>query len=116
MGVQMPRNTSSQGVSPAFAKQAFAKGSAHEGRLQAAQALELGDLVYIPGHVMLSLGQWQGQPWVIHDVLGMSYHKADGSTAHVKLNAVSVTPLLPMLAGKDSTFIDHMTSIVRMRP
>jgi cell wall-associated NlpC family hydrolase len=116
MGVQMPRNTSSQGVSPAFAKQAFAKGSAHEGRLQAAQALELGDLVYIPGHVMLSLGQWQGQPWVIHDVLGMSYYKADGSTAHVKLNAVSVTPLLPMLAGKDSTFIDHMTSIVRMRP
>ncbi|MGN2243985.1 SH3 domain-containing protein [Frateuria sp. GZRR33] len=116
MGVEMPRNTSSQGVSPAFAKQAFGTDSAHEDRLQAAQALELGDLVYIPGHVMMSLGQWQGQPWVIHDVLGMSYHKADGSTAHVKLNAVSVTPLLPMLYGKDSTFIDHMTSIVRMRP
>jgi cell wall-associated NlpC family hydrolase len=116
MGVQMPRNTSSQGVSPAFAKQAFAKGSPHEERLRAATGLELGDLVYIPGHVMLSLGQWQGQPWVIHDVLGMSYHKADGSIAHVKLNAVSVTPLLPMLAGKDDTFIDHMTSIVRMRP
>jgi hypothetical protein len=53
---------------------------------------------------------------VIHDVLGMSYRKADGTTARVKLNAVSVTPLLPMLYGKDSTFIDHMTSIVRMRP
>lgn len=116
MGVQMPRNTSSQGVSPAFARQAFSKDSTHEQRLRAAQDLRLGDLIFIPGHVMLSLGQWQGQPWVIHDVLGMSYRKADGSTAHVKLNAVSVTPLLPMLAGKDSTFIDHMTSIVRMRP
>lgn len=116
MGVQMPRNTSSQGVSPAFAKQGFGNDSTHEERLRAAEQLELGDLVYIPGHVMMSLGQWQGQPWMIHDVLGMSYRKADGSVAHVKLNAVSVTPLLPMLYGKDSTFIDHMTSIVRMRP
>ena len=49
-------------------------------------------------------------------VLGLSYRKADGSTARVTLNAVSVTPLLPMLYGKDSTFIDHMTSNVRMRP
>ena len=78
--------------------------------------MQVGDLIYIPGHVMMVLGQWQGQPWVIHDVLGMSYLKPDGSTAHVKLNAVSVTPLLPMLYGKDgTTFIDHMTSIVRMR-
>jgi cell wall-associated NlpC family hydrolase len=116
MGVEMPRNTSSQGVSPALAKLAFSKASTHDERLRAAHALQLGDMVYIPGHVMLSLGQWKGQPWVIHDVLGMSYRKADGSTAHVTLNAVSVTPLLPMLYGKDSTFIDHMTSNVRMRP
>jgi len=116
MGLEMPRNTSSQGVSPAFAKHTFTGSSSHEERLRAAHALQLGDLVYIPGHVMMSLGQWKGQPWVIHDVLGMSYRKADGSTARVTLNAVSVTPLLPMLYGKDSTFIDHMTSNVRMRP
>lgn len=116
MGVEMPRNTSSQGVSPAFAKQTFGKASTHAERLQAAHALKVGDLVYIPGHVMMALGQWQGQPWMIHDVLGMSYRKADGSTARIKLNAVSVTPLLPMLYGRDSTFIDHMTSNVRMRP
>ncbi|SFK47192.1 SH3 domain-containing protein [Rhodanobacter glycinis] len=116
MGVQMPRNTSDQGVSPALAHRLFTAADSHEVRLKAAMQLRLGDLVYIPGHVMMVLGQWQGQPWVIHDVLGMSYLKPDGSTAHVKLNAVSVTPLLPMLYGKDgTTFIDHMTSIVRMR-
>lgn len=117
MGVQMPRNTSAQGVSPALRHRLFTAADSHEARLQAALQLKLGDLVYIPGHVMMVLGQWQGQPWVIHDVLGMSYRRPDGSTAHVKLNAVSVTPLLPMLYGKDgSTFIDHMTSIVRIRP
>ena len=116
MGVDMPRNTSRQAISPALAKQVFSKASTHAERLRAAHALKLGDLIYIPGHVMMSLGQWQGQPWVIHDVLGMSYRKPDGSIAQVKLNAVSITPLLPMRYGKDSTFIDHMTSIVRMRP
>jgi cell wall-associated NlpC family hydrolase len=115
MGVDMPRNTSRQAVSPALAKQVFDKAATHDQRLRAAQALEVGDLIYIPGHVMLALGQWQGQPWVIHDVLGMSYRRADGTRAHIKLNAVSVTPLLPMGYGKDSTFIDHMTSIVRIR-
>jgi cell wall-associated NlpC family hydrolase len=116
MGVDMPRNTSRQAISPALAKQVFSKASTHEERLRAAQALQLGDLIYIPGHVMLALGQWQGQPWVIHDVLGMSYRKPDGTRAHIKLNAVSVTPLLPMGYGKDSTFIENMTSIVRIRP
>ena len=40
---------------------------------------------------------------MIHDVLGMSYRQADGSMRRVKLNAVSVTPLLPMLYGKDGS-------------
>jgi len=116
MGVQMPRNTGDQARSPALEHRLFGAADSHAVRLQAAMQLRLGDLVYIPGHVMMVLGQWQGQPWVIHDVLGMSYRKPGGSIAHVKLNAVSVTPLLPMLYGEDgSTFIDHMTSIVRIR-
>lgn len=116
MGVQMPRNTSRQAISPALDHRTFTDRDSHAARLEAAMALKVGDLVYIPGHVMLVIGQWQGQPWVIHDVLGMSYRLPDGSTRHVKLNAVSVTPLLPMLYGKDgSTFIDHMTSIVHIR-
>ncbi|MGA0586986.1 SH3 domain-containing protein [Dyella sp. KRB-257] len=116
MGVQMPRNTSRQAISPALDHRAFTARDDHAERLKAAMALKVGDLVYIPGHVMMVIGQWQGQPWVIHDVLSMSYRQGDGSTRHVKLNAVSVTPLLPMLYGKDgSTFIDHMTSIVRIR-
>jgi len=116
MGVEMPRNTSKQAISPALEHRAFTDKDSHEARLEAAHALQVGDMVYIPGHVMMVIGQYQGQPWVIHDVGGMSYHKADGSTAHIKLNSVSVTPLLPMLYGSDgSTFIDHMTSIVRIR-
>ncbi|KRE97044.1 NlpC-P60 family protein [Frateuria sp. Soil773] len=115
MGVQMPRNTSRQAVSPALAHRAFTAADSHEARLAAARALQVGDLVYIPGHVMMVIGQRDGQPYVIHDVGGMTYAQADGSLRHVKLNAVSVTPLLPMLTGRRKPYIDIMTSIVRIR-
>ena len=115
MGVQMPRNTGDQAKSPALPHRLFTDADNHEARLKAALQLQRGDLVYIPGHVMMVLGQWQGQPWVIHDVGGISYRRPDGTVADVNLNSVAVTPLLPLLYGKDgSTFIDHMTSIVYM--
>ncbi|MGN6383212.1 MAG: C40 family peptidase, partial [Dyella sp.] len=113
MGVQMPRNTGDQAKSPALPHRLFTAAENHEARLKAALQLQRGDLVYIPGHVMMVLGQWQGQPWVIHDVGSISYRKPDGTVAEINLNSVSVTPLLPLLYGKDgSSFIDHMTSIV----
>ena len=115
MGVQMPRNTSKQAISPALAHRVFTDKDSRQERIAAAYALQTGDLVYIPGHVMMVLGQFNGQPYVIHDVGGMSYRKADGSKARIKLNAVSVTPLLPLLFNDRQTFVDRMTSIVRIR-
>lgn len=115
MGVQMPRNTSRQAISPALEHRTFTTKDSREERLKAAQALQVGDLVYIPGHVMMVIGQLHGQPYVIHDAGGMTYRKADGSKARVRLNAVSVTPLLPMLFNDKQSYVDRMTSIVRIR-
>ncbi|HTM29127.1 MAG TPA: NlpC/P60 family protein, partial [Rhodanobacter sp.] len=115
MGVKMPRNTSKQAISPAFERTVFTAASSRAERLRAAHALQVGDLVYIPGHVMLVIGQIDGQPYVIHDVGGMRYRKADGGSVHIKLNAVSVTPLLPLQFNAEQTYVERMTSIVRMR-
>ena len=115
MGVQMPRNTSKQAISPALEHRLFTGRDNREARIKAAHELQVGDLVYIPGHVMMVIGRVDSQPYVIHDVGGMSYRKSDGSIAHIKLNAVSVTPLLPMLFNDHQTFVDRMTSIVRIR-
>lgn len=115
MGVEMPRNTSRQAISPALEHRAFTAKDSREERIKAAQALQVGDLVYIPGHVMMVIGRLHGQPYVIHDTGGMSYRKADGSKARIKLNAVSVTPLLPLLYNDRQTYVERMTSIVRIR-
>lgn len=116
MGVQLPRNTRDQAVSPALDKRLFGERDDHAARLAAARALEVGDLVYIPGHVMMVIGRIDGEPWVIHDTTGISYLDAAGKLAREHLNAVSVTPLLPLQSGPDHTYIDRMTSIVRFRP
>lgn len=116
MGVQMPRNTSDQGVSPAFAKRVFQEADDSAERSRAARESRVGDLVYIPGHVMLVIGSIDGDPWVIHDTTGISYHRADGSMARVPLNAVSVTPLMPLQFDDTHTYAERMRSIVHMPP
>jgi cell wall-associated NlpC family hydrolase len=115
VGVQMPRNTGDQAKSPGLDHTLYSDKDSHDARVKAAMALQPGDLVYIPGHVMMVIGNLDGQPYVIHDVGGMSYRQADGSMRRVKLNAVSVTPLLPMMFNDTQTFVDRMTSIVRIR-
>ncbi|MDF4002225.1 SH3 domain-containing protein [Luteibacter sp. PPL552] len=116
MGVQMPRNTGDQARSPGLDHTIYTANDTHDARIAAAMALDVGDLVYIPGHVMMVIGRIDGQPYVIHDVSGIRYRGPDGTLRHVKLNAVSVTPLLPLMYDERTSFVDRMTSIVRIRP
>ncbi|MCB1742835.1 MAG: SH3 domain-containing protein [Gammaproteobacteria bacterium] len=113
MGLTLPRNTSDQAVSPVFPHQRFDAASSDDDRRRAVANLDVGDLVYIPGHVMMVIGQAHGRHYVIHDVSGISYRQPDGSRRRIKLNAVSVTPLEPLMFNDNERYIDRMTSIVR---
>ena len=113
MGIELPRNTSAQAVSPVFARTAFTADDTREARMAAVAALDIGDLIYIPGHVMMFLGTVDGQPWVIHDTNGGTMLGADGTPRALALNGVSITPLLPLRFGAEHDYVDRITSIVR---
>ena len=113
-GVQLPRNTRDQGVSPALNRIAFTADDDHEKRLAVLRELQVGDLVYIPGHVMMVIGQDGGGPYVIHDTTGITYRDAEGVPTRVRLNGVSVTPVLPLLDGKEQSRVDRIYSIQRI--
>jgi hypothetical protein len=115
MGVLMPRNTSDQGVSPAFNRIHFEPGDGRDKRMAAVAALQVGDLVYIPGHVMMVIGRIGDVPYMIHDTNGGSYLGTDGQLHSMHLNAVSVTPLTPLQFNATQTYIDRITNIVRIR-
>ena len=113
MGIELPRNTRAQAVSPVFERTPFKPEDSREARMAAVAALDIGDLIYIPGHVMMFLGTIDGQPWVIHDTNGGTVLGADGKPRSLALNGVSITPLLPMRFGEDHDYVDRITSIVR---
>ena len=115
-GVQLPRNTSDQSVSPALNRLAFDAGDNRDKRMDAAAELQVGDLVYIPGHVMMVIGHDNGMPYVIHDTNGGSWLGADGKLVRGHLNGVSVTPLTPLRFNVSQTYVDRMTNIQRIRP
>ena len=115
MGVLLPRNTSAQAISPALDRVPLAEADAAT-RQQAVAALDVGDLIYIPGHVMMAIGQVDGTTWLIHDTNGGSWLDANGQRVRAALNGVSVTPLQPMMASDTATYIDRITNIQRIRP
>ncbi|NUT13611.1 MAG: NlpC-P60 family protein [Cupriavidus sp.] len=116
MGVELPRNTSDQAVSPALNRIALSDKDSRARRLQIAHELQVGDLVYIPGHVMMVIGQIDGEPYVIHDTTGLSFAGSDGKTVRAKTNGVTVSPLTPLLFNGKQTYVDRMTNIQRIRP
>lgn len=114
LGVALPRNTGDQARSPALNGRAFTAADSHEARLSVVASLQIGDLIYIPGHVMMVIGRIDGQPYVIHDTAGVSYRDVDGQVKRIKLNEVSVTPFLPLLWDDGTPYVDRMTAVVHM--
>jgi len=115
-GVLLPRNTRDQAVSPALNRLAFGAADGRDKRMDAVADLQVGDLVYIPGHVMMVIGHDNGMPYVIHDTNGGSWLGADGKPVSGHLNGVSVTPLTPLRFNATQTYVDRITNIQRIRP
>jgi len=114
-GLSMPRNSGQQGKSAYGVNTRFAKATNKEQKLAALGEMEVGDLIYISGHVMMYLGFDNNQPYVIHDVSGLSYFMPNGELYQGKLNGVSITPLLPLQLSKDTSYVDNIYNIKRIR-
>ena len=65
---------------------------------------------------MMAIGMLDGEPYVIHDTEGISWRRTDGAMAHAHLNAVAVSPLLPLQFNDTQLYVDRITSVVRIRP
>ncbi|WP_233263034.1 SH3 domain-containing protein [Cognatiluteimonas profundi] len=114
MGVVLPRNTGDQARNPVYTRLHLDEATPRNARTAAVDALEVGDLVYIPGHVMLVIGRIGGVPYVIHDIHDGKFIDANGVLQSLHLNGVVVTPLAPLQLDADRTFVDGITDIVRM--
>jgi len=114
-GIQLPRNTGQQGSGSYGENTRFTAESSPEEKLKALERLDVGDLIYVPGHVLMYIGEVEGEPYVIHDVSVFRYIDENGESYKGTLNGVSVTPLVPLYGSEESTYIDLMYNLKRVR-
>lgn len=115
MGIVLPRNTGDQADSPVFDGVNLLEASKAE-REQALAKLEVGDLIHIPGHVMMFIGSIDDEIWLIHDAHSLSVRNPRGEPTVLLVNGVVVTPLRPLLASDGTPLSDQITRIQRIRP
>lgn len=109
-GVLMPRNSGQQGRGK-FAPTRFFEEGDKEARQRALASLKVGDLLYVPGHVMMYIGRVDGEPYIIHDVTGLNYFDSDNKFYSGTLSGVSVTPLSPLMLNREKSIIDSIYAI-----
>jgi len=111
----MPRNTGQQGEGSFGENTRFTEQSSREEKLRALKNMDIGDLIYVPGHVLMYIGDVDGEPYVIHDVSVFRYTDENGEYYEGTLNSVSVTPLIPLYGSRESPYVDLIYNIKRIR-
>ena len=114
-GLLMPRNSGEQGRGEYGRNIRFAPQLPAREKLKTVLAGQPGDLLYLPGHAAMLLGQVDGQPFIIHDVKGLSYRDPSGALYRGTLNGVAITPLLPLLASTGEGYLDLLYAVKSLR-
>ncbi len=115
MGIDMPRNSSQQGYGSYGDTVVYDETSTNQEKLERLAEAKIGDLIYLPGHVVMYIGDIDGKPYVIHDVHGLSYRDAEDQHYEGTLNGVSVTPLIDLGFGAKDTYLDRIYAIKSVR-
>ena len=61
-GFLMPRNTGQQGEGSFGENTRFTPATGRAGKLDALKRMDVGDLLYVPGHVLMYIGDVNGEP------------------------------------------------------
>ncbi len=113
-GLLMPRNSGQQGQGSYGHNQRFNAQSSQQQKLEAVRQAKVGDLLYFPGHVSMFIGMVQQQPFMIHSVNTLIY-PTDNGVYQGRLNGVVVTPLMPLQANTEQSYLDALYAIKSMR-
>ena len=107
-GIELPRNSLQQALTPAERTDAAKLTAAEREKLLAGSPA--GTLVQMPGHIMLYLGTIKGRPYIIHSVYALAPSDAGGADGVTVLNCVAVTDM-EMRRRNGSRIIDNIANI-----
>lgn len=110
-GFRFPRNADEQEASAG--KTVSFPGKDEQERSRLLKGLPAGALLYLPGHVMLYLGEYKGSHYVIHSISACGDPKkknSDGTLGRIPLNGVVVTDLSLRRVSNGKTLLESLTT------
>jgi len=112
VGLDLPRNAGDQERLPGVVKSVFSAAMTQaERRAVLLRCHKAGDLLYMPGHTMIYLGEWAGRLYVLHDYSGYAVAQGKEGFHSVAVMEIGVSPLeLHLTSGK--TFLEALTTAI----
>lgn len=114
-GLLMPRNSMQQSVGTYGVNYRFDDTNSINDKSIFIKQMEVGDLLYIPGHVMMFIGNENDKPYVIHDTKGAGFLTPDGHYHKQPFNRVVITPFFPLCSSTNITYLEEVYNIKRIR-
>jgi hypothetical protein len=91
-GIYLPRNSSAQAkAGPAMSLTGLTPSQKEEAILS--RGLPFATLVWMPGHIMLYVGEFSGRPVVYHNIWGLRTLEDDGGEGRLVLGRAVITSL-----------------------
>jgi len=110
-GLNLPRNAGDQEQLPGVSRIVLSNDMTVLDRRRALLDCQSGDLIYMSGHTMIYLGEWEKRLYVIHDFSGYAEKLDDGSFTYMPMMQVGVSPLeFYLLSG--ATYLDALTTVL----
>ncbi len=112
VGIQVPRNSAAQAraLTPVAI---WAEGTTYTRRLSDLRTLaQPGDLLMMPGHVMMYLGLWNDTAYAIHAFVGYA-ERTGGRLRAFAVNSVEVSSLAT-LTRDGTVYLEACTRVVRV--
>ena len=114
-GVWLPRNSAQQGKAGRVVSLQNMSAS-QKSELIRQQAKPFTTLIWLPGHIVLYVGEYEGIPSIYHDIWGVSIQDETGARSRAVIGKVAVTSLSPgrelKLVSSPSGILDRMGSMV----
>ena len=92
-GINLPRNTGDQGQRSYGETYDLSKYNNIEGKKEALTRLDTPIPLYMSGHTMLYIGEYQGRHYIIHNFAGFYDIKSDGTKEYIDIMGVALTTL-----------------------
>jgi len=111
-GIYLPRDTKYQEIMTPAERTSFPQQT--EERKIILDGLKTGDILFMKGHVMMYLGKFGNEYYVIHQGAGFKQKKSNGDFESFDIHGTFIMPLSAYTLGTRTTYLDSLSSAVKI--